>query len=165
MNIHEKAPLVSVVMPAYNAENYIEDAVNSILNQTYGNFEFIIIDDGSTDRTVEILKKFTDIRIKLISHEQNEGNYPARNKGCRLAKGKYIAVMDADDIAFSERLAIQVKYMEENPEVQLCGGAYKLIGKNLTIVEPIQYEEIQYVLIKTFCMLHPTIMLKTLCGC
>lgn len=160
MNICLENPLVSVVMPAYNVENYVEEAVNSILNQTYPNFEFIIIDDGSTDRTPDILKKIADSRIRLLFSEKNEGNYPARNKGCRLAKGKYIAVMDADDIALPDRLAIQVKYMEENLYVQLCGGAYKLTGKNLTIVEPTKYEEIKYVLIKTFCMSHPTIMFR-----
>jgi glycosyltransferase involved in cell wall biosynthesis len=160
MSIYSETPLVSVVMPAYNVEDYIEEAVNSILGQSYSNFEFIIIDDGSTDRTPEILKSFTDPRIKLIFSEKNEGNYPARNKGCQLAKGRYIAVMDADDIAMPERFAVQVKYLEENADVLLCGSAFKLLGKDLTIVEPISYEEIKYVLVKTFCMSHPTIMFR-----
>lgn len=160
MNVNHVPPLVSVVMPAYNAGNYIEEAVNSILDQSYSNFEFIIIDDGSTDCTPEILKRLTDPRIKLIFNEKNEGNYPARNKACRLAKGKYIAVMDADDVAMPERVAIQVKYMEDNLDVLLVGGAYRLMGKNRIIVEATKWGEIRYILIKTFCMLHPTILIR-----
>lgn len=161
MDILVKKPLVSVVMPAYNVEKYVEEAVRSILDQTFLDFEFIIVDDGSTDRTPEILRSFFDSRIRLLFNETNEGNYPARNRGCRLARGKYIAVMDADDVAMPERLEVQVRFLEENPDVLLCGGAYKLLNKNLTIVEPVKYEEIQYVLIKTFCMLHPTVMMRT----
>ena len=103
-------PIVSVVMPAYNVELYVEEAVRSILNQTFRDFEFIIVDDGSTDRTPEILRTFTDPRIRLLFNEKNEGNYPARNRGCRLARGKYIAVMDADDVALPERLEKQVRF-------------------------------------------------------
>ena len=160
MNTTIENPLVSVVMPAYNAAAYLEEAVKSILEQSYGNFEFIIIDDGSADRTREILEHFTDPRIKLIFNEKNEGNYPARNKGCRLAGGKYIAVMDADDIADPDRLAVQVRFMEENPEVGVVGSAYKLSDRNTTIVEPVKWEEIRYVLMKTFCMLHPTLLIR-----
>lgn len=160
MNTTIENPLVSVVMPAYNAAAYLEEAVKSILEQSYGNFEFIIIDDGSADRTREILEHFTDPRIKLIFNEKNEGNYPARNKGCRLAVGKYIAVMDADDIADPDRLAVQVRFMEENPEVGVVGSAYKLSDRNTTIVEPVKWEEIRYVLMKTFCMLHPTLLIR-----
>ena len=79
-------PLISVIMPVYNAELYVEEAVRSILDQTFHDFEFIIVDDGSTDRTPEILRTFTDPRIRLLFNERNEGNYPARNRGGRLAK-------------------------------------------------------------------------------
>lgn len=153
-------PIVSVVMPAYNMEAYLEESINSILNQSYRNFEFIIIDDGSTDRTPEILKRLTDPRIKLIFNEKNEGNYPARNKGCRLAKGRYIAVMDADDIAYANRLEVQVKYMEEHPEIFASGSAYKLSENNLIVTESTKWDEIRFVLFKTFCMLHPTMILR-----
>ncbi len=111
-----KPPLVSVVMPTYNAGKYVEEAISSILGQTFSDFEFIIVDDGSTDRTPEILRTYTDPRIQLLFNEKNEGNYPARNRGCRLARGKYIAVMDGDDVAMPERLEKQVKFMEENPD-------------------------------------------------
>lgn len=125
----EKTPFISVVMPAYNVEKYVEEAVCSILDQTYCDFEFIIVDDGSTDRTREILRSFSDPRISLLFNDKNEGNYPARNRGCRLARGKYIAVMDADDVALPERLERQVEYMEKHSDVLACGTAYRLIGK------------------------------------
>ena len=136
-------PIVSVVMPAYNVELYVEEAVRSILNQTFCDFEFIIVDDGSTDRTPEILRSFTDPRIRLLFNEKNEGNYPARNRGCRLARGKYIAVMDADDVALPERLEKQVRFMEGNPDVLACGTAYRLMDRNKIIVQPVKWTEIQ----------------------
>lgn len=160
MNVSEKHLFVSVVMPAYNVEKYIEESVNSILNQTFSDFEFIVVDDGSTDRTPEILRSFSDPRIRLLFNGKNEGNYPARNRGCRLAKGKYIAVMDADDVAMPERLEKQVGFMETNPDVQACGTAYRLMDENLVIVEPTEWEDIRYVLMKTFCMLHPTLLIR-----
>ena len=152
MKIQEKALLVSVVMPAYNVEKYVEEAVHSILAQTFCDFEFIIVDDGSTDRTHDILRSFSDPRIRLIFNEKNEGNYPARNRGCRLARGKYIAVMDADDVAMPERLEKQVKYMEEHPDVLACGTAYRLMGRNKVIVQPTKWVEVKYCLLMTYCM-------------
>lgn len=155
-----KLPFISVIMPVYNTEKYVEEAVRSILNQTFQNFEFIIIDDGSTDRTPDILRSFTDPRIHLLFNEKNTGNYPARNRGCRLAKGKYIAVMDADDIALPERLEKQVEFMEKNPDILACGTAYRLMERNKVIVEATEWEDIRYILMKTFCMLHPTLLIR-----
>lgn len=146
-------------MPAYNAGNYIEEAVNSILDQSYSNFEFIIIDDGSTDCTPEILKCLTDPRIKLIFNEKNEGNYPARNKACRLAKGKYIAVMDADDIAFPERLMKQYIYMEENLDVGVLGCRVRLSsGEVWWFSYP--PETMKIMLLKSNCICHPTMFIR-----
>ncbi|MCS2889647.1 glycosyltransferase [Parabacteroides faecis] len=161
MNVSEKHPFVSVVMPTYNVGKYIEEAVQSILNQTFLDFEFIIVDDGSTDHTPEILRSFSDPRIRLLFNEKNEGNYPARNRGCRLAKGKYIAVMDADDVAMPERLEKQVGFMETNPDILACGTAYRLLGQNKIIVQPIKWDEIRYVLLMTYCMLHPTMIIRS----
>ena len=155
-----KPPLVSVVMPTYNAGKYVEEAISSILGQTFSDFEFIIVDDGSTDRTPEILRTYTDPRIQLLFNEKNEGNYPARNRGCRLARGKYIAVMDGDDVAMPERLEKQVKFMEENPDALACGTAYRIMDKKQIIVEPMEWEDIRYILMKTFCMLHPTLLIR-----
>lgn len=156
----KKRPFISVVMPVYNTEKFVEEAVQSILNQTFQDFEFIIIDDGSTDRTPDILRSFTDPRIHLLFNGKNEGNYPARNRGCRLAKGKYIAVMDADDIALPERLEKQVEFMEQNPDILACGTAYRLMDRNKVIVEATDWKDIRYILMKTFCMLHPTLLIR-----
>lgn len=153
-------PLVSVVMPAYNVENYIVESVNSILSQTFKDFEFIIINDGSTDNTFKLLKFYEDPRIIIINNEINEGNYFSRNKGCNLAKGKYICVMDADDIAYPNRLEVQVKFMETNSNILLSGSAYKLLGQDVTIEQSTKFDEIKYILISTFCVLHPTVIFR-----
>ena len=94
-------PKVSVVMPAYNAALYLDEAVTSILNQTLRDFEFIVINDGSTDDTISILDKYerSDNRLRVY-HQENQGMIAALNRGCRLARGKYIARMDADDVSF-----------------------------------------------------------------
>lgn len=89
---------ISIIMPVYNEEKYLREAIDSILCQTADNFEFIIIDDASTDNSLSIIQSYTDKRIVLIRNEQNIGNYPSRNKGMEVAVGKYICVMDADDI-------------------------------------------------------------------
>ena len=160
MNDYSENPLVSVIMPTYNVENYVVEAINSILKQSYQNFEFFIIDDGSTDHTPEILKSFVDSRIKLIFNEKNEGNPAARNKGCRLATGKYIAAMDADDVAYPERFEIQVKFLEDNLDVLALGTSYRMMGENVEVILPTEWEKVKYILMKTFCMLHPTIMIR-----
>jgi len=90
-------PLVSVIIPAYNAENYIEKAIQSVLEQTYPNFEVIVIDDNSTDRTVDVVREFRDERIKLLVNEQNMGPSYSRNRGIIEAKGEWIALLDSDD--------------------------------------------------------------------
>jgi len=119
-------PLVSVVMPAYNREKYIEESIKSILNQTYNNFEFIIVDDGSTDDTEKIINTYKDKdnRIVYIKNEKNMGISKTRNRGMDEAKGKYIAIMDSDDISLPERLEKQVKYMEENGNCGIVGSGF-----------------------------------------
>jgi len=131
-------PLVSVILAAYNAEGYLREAVASILTQTFTDFEFIIIDDGSTDRTKSIIESFNDPRIKLISRP-NKGLTPSLNEALHLAAGEFIARMDADDLSTPERLAAQVEYLNHHPDVVLLGGAYDLIdaaGRYLTTITP-----------------------------
>ena len=106
-------PTISVVMPVYNAEKYVREAIESILNQTFENFEFIIIDDGSIDGSAEIVKSYKDPRVIVIQQE-NKGNPVARNAGNGIAEGKYIASMDADDISHPNRLSKQFDYMENH---------------------------------------------------
>lgn len=106
-------PKISVVMPAYNAEKYIGKSIDSILNQTYGDFEFIIINDGSKDSTKEIILSYSDNRIVYLENEINSGIVVTLNKGLEYATGEYIARMDADDIAVAERLEKQIEFMEK----------------------------------------------------
>ena len=113
---------ISVVMPTYNTEvSILKEAVDSILNQTFGDFEFIIIDDGSTNNSVEYLKSLQDQRVKIIRNDTNIGITKSLNIGLRAAKGKYIARMDSDDIAFPDRFEIQYSFMESHPDVFVCG--------------------------------------------
>jgi len=121
---------ISVVMPAYNAGKYIREAVNSVLNQTFSGFELIIINDGSTDNTQEIISSFTDPRIILINHEVNKGIASALNTGLLHAKTEYLARFDADDVCFPERLAIQFDFLETHPDYILTGGDAEYISEN-----------------------------------
>jgi glycosyltransferase involved in cell wall biosynthesis len=107
-------PIISVIMPAYNAENYIAEAIQSILNQTFKNFEFIIINDGSTDKTESIIKKFDDSRIIYVKNDLNKNIVESLNFGIELARGLYIARMDADDISMPNRLETQLFFIEKN---------------------------------------------------
>ena len=101
-------PLVSIIMSVYNSEDYLKEAIDSILGQTYANLEFIIIDDASTDRSLDIVKSYNDKRILLIKNEVNIGLAASLNKGIEIARGKYIARMDSDDISLPERCEKQV---------------------------------------------------------
>ena len=121
-------PKITVLMPAYNAEKYIGEAISSILNQTFTDFEFLIINDGSTDETEIEIRKYKDDRIKLVNNSNNLGLITALNKGLELAKGKYIARMDADDISLPERLILQFEFMENNNSVVACGAWTRMFG-------------------------------------
>ncbi len=107
-------PTVSVILPTYNRSYIIENAVKSVLNQNFPDFELIIVDDGSTDNTEEIIKSFSDERIKYIKHKENRGASAARNTGLRISRGKYIAFIDSDDIWLKEKLNTQVEFLEES---------------------------------------------------
>lgn len=119
-----KNPLITVVMSVYNSEKYLDEAIQSILNQTFNDFEFIIINDGSTDNSLNIIKKYIrlDKRIVLISRE-NKGLIASLNEGIQQSKGKYIARMDADDISMPTRFEDQVEFMENNTHIGVCGTA------------------------------------------
>jgi hypothetical protein len=117
----DSAPKVSVVMAVYNGERYVRQAVESVLAQTFRDFEFIILDDGSTDGTLGILREFDDPRIRIIRNERNEGLTRCLIKGCGEARGKYVARMDADDVSYPERFKKQVEFLEANEEYALVG--------------------------------------------
>lgn len=160
--------LVSVIIPCYNAEKYIEMAVRSIMNQTYKNLEILIIDDCSTDDTFNILKRLAneDSRIKLEKNEKNSKIVKTLNKLIDKANGVYIARMDADDISAPERIQKQVEFLENNPEYGICGtNAWRIdcnnriIGKSLL---PCDSEDINIVN-NFFCVFyHPTIMIRAM---
>jgi glycosyltransferase involved in cell wall biosynthesis len=119
--VNDFNPKVTVLMSVYNSEKYLKEAIDSILNQTYKNFDFLIINDGSTDKSQAIIKSYNDSRIRLINHETNLGLIASLNKGLHLVNSEYIARMDSDDISFPERLEKQVSFMEKHPEVGICG--------------------------------------------
>lgn len=112
-------------MPAYNAENYLKESIESILNQTFGDFEFIIVEDFSSDNSKKIIKEFMkkDRRIKLVENKKNLGVAKSRTKGVKISRGKYIATFDADDISLPKRLEIQFKFLEGHKDIFLIGGS------------------------------------------
>ena len=123
------SPDVTVLMPARNAEKYIADAILSVINQTYTNFELLVVNDGSTDNTASVIKSFADSRIKLIEQEAL-GISPALNKRVEEARGKYIARFDADDICLPKRLEKQAGFLDKNPDYVLLGSDAEYIDEN-----------------------------------
>lgn len=154
-------PLVSVILPAYNAGKTIGAAVRSILDQDYGKLELIIIDDGSTDETSTVVRAFSDSRINLIVHSFNVKLIDTLNEGLSAAKGKYIARMDADDVSNLSRLGKQVRYMESRPEIGICGTGIRLTGNGNSISRPeTESNRIKARLLFDNCFNHPTIMYR-----
>ncbi len=118
----KEKPRVTVLMSVYNGEKYLREAIDSILNQTFKDFEFLIIDDGSTDSSADIIRSYTDFRIRLIQNEKNIGLTRSLNKGLKLAKGEYIARMDVDDISLPIRFEKQVSFLDKYEDVKLVGS-------------------------------------------
>lgn len=127
----DATPPLSVVMPAYNVEKFIGEAIESILNQSFGDFELIIVDDGSTDATLDVIRLYakSDHRICFFSHARNLGPAAAFNSGLSSARGTYIARMDSDDIALPFRLEKQLNFLRSHPEVGIVGGAMILVDE------------------------------------
>lgn len=123
-----KQPLVSVIMPVYRAENFIGEAIESVLAQTYTNWELLIISDCCPDRSMEVAARYGDERIKLTFCQSNMGPARARNLGIRVSSGDYLAMLDADDISLPQRLEAQVDFLSAHPEIGLCGTAYRYFG-------------------------------------
>ena len=123
-----KEPLVTVFMPVYNSEKYLKEALDSIINQTYKNLEILLVDDGSTDHSVNIIKSYSDRRIRLIENGENKGIPYTRNVGLMEATGKYIAIMDSDDISHPLRIEKQVEYMENNKHIDVAASYYYRFG-------------------------------------
>ena len=123
-------PKISVILATYNDEKYIRDAIDSILNQTHEDLELIIVDDGSTDSTYEIINSFQDTRVIYLKNGQNRGLPYSLNRGLKHATGDYIARMDGDDISLPTRMEEQLRYLEEHKEVAICGCLWKSFGRS-----------------------------------
>ena len=134
-----KSPLISVIMPVYNGEKYISAAIQSILAQTFSDFELIILNDGSTDRTIEIVSSFHDSRVKVIDNSSNKGIIHSRNHAIHSSKGMYLANLDSDDIALPERFAKQLIFFEKNKEYSVVGSDVQLIDEHAKIIGEIKY--------------------------
>jgi len=162
---NHNTPFVSVVMAVHNGADYLQEAVNSILNQTHRNFEFIIIDDGSTDETADILRKFLKIdqRISIIT-QNNYGLAKSLNIGIKQAKSRYIARMDADDISLPDRFKLQLAYLETHPEISVLGGQVCFFGKHRSNFPHSQLPQEPQLIsqgLKKYCQLiHPTTMFR-----
>lgn len=152
---------ITVLMPVYNGEQYLREAIESILNQTYKEFEFLIINDGSTDSSRNIILSYKDNRIRLINNEKNIGLTKSLNKGIKLANGEFIARMDADDISLPERLRKQLDYMKQNPRVGFCGTWYKNFNNiNRIVKTPQKLENIRVSLFFKNSLGHSTVMIR-----
>src|SRR3989338_10053099 len=157
-----RKPSVSVIMPVFNAEKFLPEAIESILNQSFRNFEFIIIDDASRDNSWKIIEGYRNkypaiIRSVRLKVNRNNGGDACANEGFKLARGEFIARMDADDIAHPERLEKQIKYMDKHPGVILLGSQAYVINKDSRITgiksEPTNHKKIR----TDYCIYHPII--------
>lgn len=148
-------PLVSVIMPVFNGEKYLHDAIESILNQSFSDFEFIIINDGSTDSSFQIIKCFNDDRIKVID-QKNLGLIHSLNNGLNIAKGKWIARMDADDIAYPNRLEEQIKYIDE--KIAVIGCQAIIINSNGQKIGETRFDQNSEIIYKKLLRLQSSII-------
>ena len=128
-------PLVSVVMPVYNSEKYVAESIESILGQTCSDIELIIVDDGSQDRSAEVIREYEgrDDRVRLLRQDCNMGVATARNRGIEDANGEFLALMDSDDISLPTRLEKQLRFLQENPEIGAVGVRSKMVNHDLTV--------------------------------
>ena len=163
-----KTPLISVIMAVYNGEKYLRESIKSILKQTCTDFEFVIINDGSYDRTGEILDEFAkvDKRIKVIQQE-NKGLAQSLNNGIQMARGEFIARMDADDIALPNRLEAQSRAMLKNKRIGLCHSLFGLIndeGHRHALRKQVGFRfsslQTRWTLIWRNCICHPSVMMR-----
>lgn len=157
-------PKISVIMSVHNGKDYIRESIESILSQTFSNFEFLIIDDNSTDGTEKILKTFGDKRIKLIKNKKRLGLTESLNIGLKKAQGDYVARMDADDISLPQRFTKQVDFLEENRQIGLVGSWVEYIGPRGESLEikkyPQNHKELLNVIMRYNPFKHPTLMIR-----
>ena len=154
-------PLISILLPVYNAENYVQETIASILAQTYTHFELIVINDGSTDCSQEIIDSFNDKRIITLKNEHNIRLIATLNLGLQKAKGKYIARIDADDIMLPNRISKQVMFLEENLDYGMVGSYVQTFGDvKGSICYPLDDASIRYTSMFYNPFIHSTVMLR-----
>lgn len=157
-------PMISVILPVFNAELYLSEAIDSIIAQSFADFELIIINDGSTDASHDIILSYSDARIEYLANDCNMGLIFSLNKGLSHAKGKYIARMDSDDISLPDRFISQLKFMENNQDVVLCGSQIEYISneniKKRRFYAPCSDEKIRNRLFVSSPIAHPTVFIR-----
>ena len=158
-------PLVSVVMSVHNGAEFLGESVESILKQSFGDFVFIVIDDGSSDRTPQILRDYAHADNRVRVHTQNNlGLAASLNRGWRLAHGELVARMDADDVAKPERIARQVEFLNDHPQVAVLGTACEFINRNggrrYPMPLPAEDEDIKKTLFRGNCLAHPAVVIR-----
>jgi hypothetical protein len=157
-------PKISVILPIYNAQAFIAEAVNSVLTQSVQDFELILIDDASSDRTPEILAGMLDPRIRVIHHDANRGLVTSLNEGLRSASGNFIARMDHDDISLPDRFARQLAFLEQHSSIGVVGTGYRLIDGTGSLGPgyrpPVTHEEISWAMSFLCPLAHPTVMAR-----
>jgi len=153
---------ISVLMPTYNAGKFVAEAIQSVQQQSFEDWELVIVDDGSTDDTCEIVRSFADTRIRLLCNGHDF--IGSLNMGLKAAMGKYIARMDADDVMHPDRLKIQYAIMEEEPEITVCGSWIRIFGENKPGIVPTSLKGkltgIYDLLLKQNPLFHPTVMMR-----
>jgi glycosyltransferase involved in cell wall biosynthesis len=159
--MNRSSPSITVLMSVYNGEKYLREAIDSILNQTFTDFELLIMDNCSTDSSANIVHSYHDQQISLVKNEKNLGIERSLNRGLHRAKGEYIARMDSDDISLPTRLETQIEFMDDHPNIALCGTQAETFGaKHFSIRNPISHNEIRAHGVFYCPVLHPTVMLR-----
>ncbi len=161
----KSSPRVSVIMPVYNAESFLREAIDSVLTQSHSDFELIIVDDGSTDCSGDIINDYADKRIMKHKNETNMGIVPTRNVCTSLAKGEYIALLDADDICFPRRLEKQLSFFDLHPDVGILGTGFQVINENGKTLASYKFPEHHHLITWSLFFFSPlansTIMMRT----
>jgi len=153
-------PLISVLLPVHNGEPYLRAAIESVLAQSLGDFELLVINDGSTDRTQDIVEALRDDRIRCHANVRKQGLAATLDRGLSLARGQFVARMDADDLCAVDRFRLQAQYLERHPETSLVGSWYQLVGSDRVVKLPESSEEINFHLMRFNCVAHPSVMFR-----
>src|SRR5262245_3154447 len=159
-----RTPLVTVLMSVFNDADFVLESVHSILDQSLTDFEFLIIDDSSTDKTAELLAQIRDPRVRIVRNEKNVGLTTSLKRGVELARGRYIARLDSDDVALRRRLSQQVEFLEHHPATAILGGACVLVneaGKAMTLLKRPETDlEIRWTCLLNNPFVHSTMMIR-----